>query len=91
MKSRKKLKSGAELNATRKPPAPTARVIEFAELRRMLPQQLDGLPGPADFGGKRKMWVGIGWVDEGPARGDEPLYVIDTAGGMPAPEKVSPA
>lgn len=66
----------------------TRRTIGFDELKRMLPQQVDALPGPVEFrcvvgrGKKarevrvRKAWVGMGWVDEGAADGTEPLLVV---------------
>lgn len=71
--------------------------MSFAALRRMLPQQVDQLPGPAEFRGTitegrgkkkrtvevrlRKQWVGFGWVGEGDADGTEPLLVTEEGPG----------
>jgi hypothetical protein len=42
----------------------------------LFPDHTDELPGPVEIDGRRKQWVGIGWIDEGPAQGDEPLVVL---------------
>jgi len=39
------------------------------------PEYIDHLPGPVEIDGQRKRWVGFGWVDEGPATGDESLVI----------------
>lgn len=63
--------------------------LDFEALKRMLPQQVDRLPSPAEFAAVvgrgrstklmrvRRRWVGLGWVDEGDADGSEPLLVTD--------------
>lgn len=43
----------------------------------LFPDRTDELPNPAEVDGRRKMWVGIGWVDEGEAQGDEPLVITE--------------
>lgn len=40
------------------------------------PDSIDKLPNPVEIDGRRKMWVGIGWIDEGEAKGDEPLVIL---------------
>lgn len=63
--------------------------LRRSQVARMVVEALDKLPSPAEFRavvgkGKnaklervRKRWVGIGWVDEGPADGTEPLLVVE--------------
>lgn len=78
------------------------REIDFQDLRRMLPQQIDCLPMPVQFGagpdggvrvlagaaGPRRMrWVGFGWVDEGLADGSEPTLVTERE--QPAVKRVA--
>lgn len=74
-------------------PAPSRQHMSFASLKRLLPQQMDRLPSPAEFRGtvvegrgrkkqtvevrRRKRWVGFGWVDEGDADGTEPLLITE--------------
>lgn len=63
------------------------RVIEFAALQRMVVEQVDKLPSPAEFRvvvkGRtlriRKQWVGFGWVGAERADGTEPLLVVEGA------------
>jgi hypothetical protein len=49
--------------------------ISRDKLCRMMVESKDKLPSPAAIDCRRKMWVGIGWIDEGPADGTEPLIV----------------
>ena len=35
----------------------------------------DNLPSPVEWNGNRMEWVGIGWVNEGEAEGDEVLVI----------------
>lgn len=44
-------------------------------LVRMAAINSRNLPHLIEDGGRRKRWVGIGWVDEGPADGTEVLVV----------------
>jgi hypothetical protein len=57
------------------------RHIKFTEVGKMLPEQIDHLPQPAEFRtqkqSRRMRWVGFGWVNEGPADGTEPLLVTE--------------
>jgi ABC-type transport system substrate-binding protein len=39
------------------------------------PEGQDKLPNPIEIDGQSKTWVGIGWVDNGPATGKEPLVI----------------
>jgi hypothetical protein len=50
--------------------------LKFNELP-IFPESIDRLPSPAEYNGRRMRWVGIGWVDEGPADGTEPLLITD--------------
>lgn len=53
--------------------------IKLSKLQRMMVEPLDKLPQPVAIAGRRKRWVGFGWVDEGPSDGSEPLFVeVDT-------------
>ena len=53
------------------------KVIKRSELPRFN-EGLSKLPMPAEHNGKRKRWVGIGWVvEEEYATGEEPLLIID--------------
>lgn len=40
-------------------------------------QRTDELPNPIEIDGQSKTWVGIGWVDNGPANGTEPLVIVE--------------
>lgn len=63
------------------------KLLSYERLSKMLPEQIDKLPGPAEFRGTvvkrgwstvvrtRRQWVGFGWVDEGLPLGNEPLLV----------------
>lgn len=57
------------------------KTLTRAQLTRMLPQQLDALPSPAEVQGvkgepsRRMLWVGFSWVNEGLADSTEPLLV----------------
>lgn len=48
--------------------------ISLADLPKF-PDHMDELPGPVEIDGRRKRWVGIGWIDEGDAEGNEPLVI----------------
>ena len=52
------------------------KTIKRAELCRLAFCNSDKLPTIIEIDGRRKWWVGIGWVDEGAPRGDE-VKVID--------------
>lgn len=41
----------------------------------VFPDHIDKLPNPVEIDGQQKMWVGIGWIDHGPATGKEPLVI----------------
>jgi hypothetical protein len=43
----------------------------------IFPEARDKMPAPIEHEGRRKLWVGIGYIDEGPATGKEPLVLID--------------
>ena len=58
------------------------RTIRLDDLPRF-PDATDKLPQPAEIEGRRKRWVGIGWVDEGPATGREPLLVLTDSKATP--------
>lgn len=74
---------------------PQRRTITLSELRRLSFCNSDKLPQTVQAMGRRKQWVGIGWVDEGPSDGkEEAILVYDepppfrltrktTAGGLP--------
>jgi hypothetical protein len=60
------------------------KVITRADLAHMWPEAKDKLPGPAELQdydptkpSARMRWVGIGWVNEGPADGTEPLLILN--------------
>jgi len=53
------------------------KIITAKIISGMFPDSLDALPSPAEHDGRRKRWVGIGWVDEGKADGSEPLVIVD--------------
>lgn len=55
-------------------------VITEGRLKRMFPPSIDklfpeGTESLAEHKGRRKRWVGIGWVDEGEADGTEYLVI----------------
>jgi hypothetical protein len=52
-------------------PADLDVTIGRAELARLAFVNSGRLPQVVNDGGRRTRWVGIGWVDEGAARGDE--------------------
>lgn len=52
------------------------RRIGFDELKRLAFCNSKDLPNPINLNGRRKCWVGIGWVDEGEADGSEEAVVI---------------
>ena len=45
--------------------------IKRVDLARLAYINSPRLPQVINDGGTRYRWVGIGWVDEGPAKGDE--------------------
>ena len=51
------------------------KTIKFAELKRLSFCNSPRLPKAIAVGGMRREWVGIGWIDVGPLRGDETLVV----------------
>jgi hypothetical protein len=55
------------------------------EIKRSdLPRFADGtdhLPNPAEIDGKSMTWVGIGWTENGPATGKEPLVIVEDNDG----------
>ena len=51
------------------------KIISTRQLKMMEPSTLDKLPAPAEHDGLCKRWVGIGWVTEGKATGNEPLLI----------------
>jgi len=53
------------------------KIITEKEIDSMWPQKIDTLPMPAEYKGRRKNWVAIGWVDEGEADGTEPLLISE--------------
>lgn len=50
--------------------------ITHAELSRLAVCDSPDLPQYINLYGRRKWWAGIGWVDNGDARGDE-VEVVD--------------
>jgi hypothetical protein len=60
---------------TYRAPLKGRKTIEFSELQRLSVANSDKLPSCVDIGGQRHHWVGIGWVEEGPALGDEVIVV----------------
>ena len=65
--------------AKKSPPAKHRETIDFKELKRLSFCNSGRLPQVVDAWGRRMRWMGIGWVDEGPAKGDEVLVVEATA------------
>ncbi len=51
--------------------------IRVSELRHLAFCNADTLPHTVEHDGKRKHWVGIGWVDEGKPKGTEVLVIDD--------------
>lgn len=51
------------------------KTIRFSELKRLSIANSDKLPSPVQVGDRHMEWVGIGWIDVGPAKGDEVLVV----------------
>jgi hypothetical protein len=51
--------------------------ILLSRLRDLAFLNAKSMPKVISMGGVRKQWVGIGWVDEGPADGTETLVLID--------------
>lgn len=49
--------------------------IKFAEFKRLEFCNSHKLPTTIEHNGRRMHWIGIGWIDEGPAKGDEILLV----------------
>jgi hypothetical protein len=63
---------------TVKKKTPLARkTITFSELQRLSFCDSKHLPLAVDIGGRRKGWVGIGWIDTGKAKGNEVKVVED--------------
>lgn len=56
--------------------------ITFSELKRLSVCNSDKIPEYVEVGGKRMQWVGIGWCDCGPARGNE-IVVTEDNGLIP--------
>jgi hypothetical protein len=53
------------------------RRVKRTDLARMSFTNSPRIPKTVNDGGRSKRWVGIGWVDEGPATGKEEAVVID--------------
>jgi len=56
------------------------KIVTEDEIGRMFPDAIDrlfpeGVRPVAQHKGRKKMWVGIGWVDEGKADGSEHLFI----------------
>lgn len=49
--------------------------IERSKLARLAFCNSRRMPQVVNDGGRRKRWVGIGWIDEGPATGRECLVI----------------
>lgn len=58
-----------------KPAKKSRPTVTFRELRRMTVCGSPNLPEFVEADGVRKHWVGFGWVDHGPALGNEVLVV----------------
>jgi hypothetical protein len=70
------MKPRPKKNGFHKPPE-GRETITFSELRRLSVCNSDKIPEYVDMGGKRHHWVGIGWVDHGPAQGNEVIVTED--------------
>ena len=51
--------------------------IKFSKLKHLSFINSKHLPSPVNVLGQRMRWVGIGWINEGLAKGDEKALVID--------------
>lgn len=71
----------AALAAAVTPAAPMPEITRRRVARLAFANSKD-LPWLIDDRGRRRRWVGIGWIDEGPALGDEHARVVDD----PAPD-----
>lgn len=60
---------------SKKKTAPKRKTIERTKLARLAFCNSARLPQTVDLEGRRMHWVGIGWIDEGPADGTEVLVV----------------
>lgn len=60
------------------------KTMDFQELRRLEFCNSKRLPLFIEINGSRLLWVGIGWVNEGKAQGDEVLIIEKPAGGAKA-------
>ena len=49
------------------------KTIKFSELKRLSVINSDRIPAAIAVGGKRLQWVGISWIEIGPAQGDETI------------------
>jgi hypothetical protein len=56
------------------------KTITRVELSRLSFCNSSKIPSYVNLDGRRKWWAGIGWVDCGPAQGDE-VCVVDEEGG----------
>jgi hypothetical protein len=54
------------------------KTITFDEFKRLEFCNSAKLPLTIEHDGRRQHWVGIGWIDQGPARGDEVLVVEES-------------
>ncbi len=51
--------------------------MSFSTFKRLVLRNSHKLPRLINIYGRRNRWVGIGWVDEGEARGDEVVIIED--------------
>jgi hypothetical protein len=50
--------------------------VRFSDVQRAaVSHALDAVAGLFEIGGRAQRWVGFGFVDEGPAKGNEPVVV----------------
>lgn len=63
--------------AAAKKPKEEQRKVKRADIARMSFTNSPRIPKTVNDGGRRKRWVGIGWVDEGPANGREAAVLED--------------
>ena len=59
----------------------TQRIIKISDMPKF-PDGIDklwkdGENACADVDGRRMDWVSIGWIDDGLARGDEPIKIVE--------------